>query len=100
MAEVLKAARSVAARYPRGLRRRLAFLVVGDVLLLGFVLSFAARNAETTVGKELVRFGNNVAPLLLAGIGLTGIVFTGSIDLSIGAIVVAGTVSESVMRTA
>jgi len=71
----------------------MAFLIVGDLLLLAFVLSFAARNPETTVWRETVRLGSNVAPILLAGIGLTGIIYTGSIDLSIGAIVaVAGTV--------
>src|SRR5207249_2844071 len=35
----------------------------------------------------------NVAPVILAGLGLTGIIYTGAIDLSIGSIlVVAGTV--------
>src|SRR5262249_26248268 len=35
----------------------------------------------------------NVAPIVLAGLGLTGIIFTGAIDLSIASIiVVAGTV--------
>lgn len=81
------------SRYPRSLRRRILFLIVGDLLLLGFVLSFAARNSESSMLRELTSIGNNAAPVLLAGIGLTGIVYTGAIDLSIGAIVaVAGTV--------
>jgi ribose/xylose/arabinose/galactoside ABC-type transport system permease subunit len=41
----------------------------------------------------VVRAGPNVAPIILAGIGLTGVIFTGAIDLSISSIVVvAGTV--------
>lgn len=81
------------SRYPRSLRRRILFLIIGDVLLLSFVLSFAARNPESSVTREFLSIANNAAPVLLAGIGLTGIVFTGAIDLSIGAILaVAGTV--------
>ncbi|MGE3314095.1 MAG: ABC transporter permease [Planctomycetaceae bacterium] len=81
------------SRYPRSLRRRILFLIVGDALLLAFVLSFAARNPDSTVLREMTSIANNAAPVLLAGLGLTGIVFTGAIDLSIGAILaVAGTV--------
>jgi ribose/xylose/arabinose/galactoside ABC-type transport system permease subunit len=81
------------SRYPKSLRRRIAFLIVGDLLLLAFVLSFAARNPESSVLREATSIANNAAPVLLAGIGLTGIVYTGAIDLSIGAILaVAGTV--------
>lgn len=84
---------AISSRYPRSLRRRILFLVAGDVLLLGFVLSFAAKNPQTTVLREAVSVGNNAAPMLLAGLGLTGIVYCGAIDLSIGSIIaVAGTV--------
>ncbi len=93
MASDRNTSRTILSRYARGLRWRMLFLLVGNLLLGGFILSFAARNPGTTVPRELLRVGNNVAPTLLAGIGLTGIIFTGSIDLSIGAIiVVAGTV--------
>lgn len=75
----------------RFLRQRLFFLVAGNaVLLLAIALLIKEGGSFWEV---LYRAGPNVAPILLAGLGLTGIIFTGAIDLSIGSIiVVAGTV--------
>lgn len=85
--------RLTASRYSRGLRWRLWFLAAGNALLLGYIYWFTLRDGKASFGDELARFGPNVAPTILAGLGLTGVIFTGAIDLSIGGIiVVAGTV--------
>ncbi len=73
------------------LRQRLIFLAVGNVALL---LAIAATMKQGGSFLEvLARCGPNVAPVILAGLGMTGIICTGAIDLSIASIiVVAGTV--------
>jgi ribose/xylose/arabinose/galactoside ABC-type transport system permease subunit len=69
----------------------LLFLAVGDVACL-LVIYFLLRQGASF--RDVLESGAvNVAPTLLAGLGMTGIVCAGAIDLSIGAIIaVAGTV--------
>ena len=78
-------------RLARSLRQRLLFLLAGNVLLLaGIALTIKQGGSFSEV---LTRCGPNVAPVILAGLGLTGIIYAGAIDLSIASIiVVAGTV--------
>ena len=74
------------------LRHRLWFLAAGNLVLLAFLYSYTLRYEQASFLNELSRLGPNVAPRILAGIGLTGVIFVGAIDLSIGSIVVvAGT---------
>lgn len=78
-------------RLSPALQRRLLFLTIGNVVLLGAIYSLLGEGASFL--NVLTRSGPNVAPHVLAGLGLTGIICAGAIDLSIGAIiVVAGTV--------
>jgi simple sugar transport system permease protein len=78
-------------RLSRFLRTRLLVLLAGNALLL---LAIAALLKQGGSFREvLAQCGPNVAPVILAGCGLTGVIFTGAIDLSIASIVVmAGTV--------
>jgi ribose/xylose/arabinose/galactoside ABC-type transport system permease subunit len=77
--------------YSRFLVQRLVFLFVGNLLLL-LAIRLLLR-AGGSFADVLKRCGPDVAPVILAGLGMTGIIFTGAIDLSIGSvIVVAGTV--------
>lgn len=76
---------------PRTLIYRLLFLLVGNVVLLGMIRWFLKEGGSFS--QVLSRAGPDCAPTILAGLGMTAIVFTGSIDLSIGGIIaVAGTV--------
>lgn len=92
--QTMTAPRSLlSSRLARSLRNRLIFLVAGNLLLLTAIFFYTFRLEQASFTQELVQFGPSAAPSILAGIGLTGIVFTGAIDLSIGAIIVmAGTV--------
>ncbi len=73
------------------LRQRLLFLLAGNVVLLVAIAVAMKQGGSFT--EVLARCGPNVAPVVLAGLGMTGIIFTGAIDLSIASIiVVAGTV--------
>lgn len=72
---------------------RLMLLTAGNLLLLAYIFACTLRHAGASFTEELSRLGPNLAPYVLAGLGLTGVIFTGAIDLSIGGIiVVAGTV--------
>jgi ribose/xylose/arabinose/galactoside ABC-type transport system permease subunit len=76
---------------PKSVRRRITFLVVADLTILAFI-AWRASASETSFADEAARMVPNVAPTVLAGLGLTGIICCGAIDLSIGSIVgVAGT---------
>lgn len=76
---------------PAAQRRRLGFLAAGNALLL--LLIFALLRPGASFADVLLRAGPDVAPVLLAGLGMTAIVFTGAIDLSVGSVVVlSGTV--------
>jgi ribose/xylose/arabinose/galactoside ABC-type transport system permease subunit len=71
--------------------QRLLFLLAGNVLLLAAIA--LTLKPGGSFSEVLTRCGPNVAPVLLAGLGLTGIICTGAIDLSIASIIaVAGTV--------
>lgn len=73
------------------LRQRAVLLLIGNFLLL-LLISLSIQQGGS-FGEVLARSGPNVAPVVLAGLGLTGIIFTGAIDLSISSIiVVSGTV--------
>jgi hypothetical protein len=62
-------------------RNRVVLLLVGNLALLGYILWRTSQTAEASFGGELERAASNDAPYVLAGFGLTGIVFTGAIDL-------------------
>lgn len=79
------------SRFSRFLQRRLWLLFVGNLLLLLLIRCLIKQGGSFY--DVLARSSPNVAPVILAGLGMTGIVFTGAIDLSIASIVVlAGTV--------
>src|SRR4051812_44544636 len=78
-------------RMSKSVRRRIEFLLDANVLLVGFL--WARTGGGAAYWDELSRIPINVAPVALAGVGLTGIVCCGAMDLSIGSILgVAGTV--------
>jgi ribose/xylose/arabinose/galactoside ABC-type transport system permease subunit len=79
------------SHYSRFLVQRLIFLLAGNLLLLlAICMSLKEGGSFANVLK---RCGPDVAPVILAGLGMTGIIFAGAIDLSIASIVVvAGTV--------
>ena len=76
-------------------RRRLMWLVAGNVSLLLVIFAcllpgdtFAG--ALSRLGTVLVDTPRNMAPEMLAAIGLTAIIWTGAIDLSIGSVLAVG----------
>jgi ribose/xylose/arabinose/galactoside ABC-type transport system permease subunit len=78
-------------RLPRSLRQRLLFLLAGNAALLAAIALTMKQGAS--FAEVLARCGPNIAPGVLAGFGLTGIICAGAIDLSIASIIVmAGTV--------
>lgn len=78
-------------RISHSLRQRWLFLAVGNLALLAFI-AIMLRDAGS-FGQALARAGPNVAPIVLAALGMTGLVYCGAIDLSVGSIVaVAGSV--------
>jgi ribose/xylose/arabinose/galactoside ABC-type transport system permease subunit len=84
--------RSFWRRMPKSVRRRIVFLVAADLLLLGFIWSKAAASGAS-FADEAGRMAPNVAPMILAALGQTGIICCGALDLSVGSILaVAGTV--------
>jgi ribose/xylose/arabinose/galactoside ABC-type transport system permease subunit len=81
----------IRSRLSHSLKQRLIFLLMGNTLLLAAIFLLIKRGGS--FGEVLRHAGPNVAPVILAGLGMTGIIFTGAIDLSIASIVVmAGTV--------
>jgi simple sugar transport system permease protein len=81
----------VFSRMGRSVRRRLGFLLAGNLILLAAI--WIMLKAGSSFGEVLARIGPDVAPVTLAGFALTGIIFTGAIDLSIAsALALAGTV--------
>lgn len=73
-------------QFPLSVRRRLAFLILGNLILLGYIF-YSTQQRETSFLKVLTSMGPNVAPVVLASLGMTGLIFCGTIDLSIGAII-------------
>ena len=69
----------------RPVRRRLAFLFAGNLVLL--IVIFALLQEGSSFGSILVRIAPDIAPAALAGFALTGIIFTGAIDLSIASMI-------------
>ena len=73
------------------LRQRLWVLLCGNLVLLAAIRLLIKQGGSFR--DVLSHAGPNIAPVALAGLGLTGIIFTGAIDLSIASIIaVAGTV--------
>lgn len=78
-------------RISRPIVQRLVVLLMGTIILLT-VIGLLIKEGGSFF-EVLARAGPNVAPTVLAALALTGIIFTGAIDLSIASmIVVAGTV--------
>ncbi len=78
-------------RLSRSLGQRLLLLALGIVVLLGLI--GICLKPGSSFAEVLKRAGPNVAPTLIAGLGMTCIIYTGAIDLSIASIVaVAGSV--------
>jgi ribose/xylose/arabinose/galactoside ABC-type transport system permease subunit len=69
----------------RSVRRRIAFLVASNLLLL--IVIFAFLKEGSSFASILARTGPDIAPAALAGFALTGIIFTGAIDLSIASMI-------------
>lgn len=75
----------------RSLRRRILFLLGGNLFLLLLIALMLKEGSSFT--EVLTRSGGDVAPVVLAGLGMTGIIAVGAIDLSIASVIaVAGTV--------
>jgi ribose/xylose/arabinose/galactoside ABC-type transport system permease subunit len=78
-------------RLPPAVRQRIVFLLAGNVVLLAVIWLLLKEGGS--FGSVLRRAGPDLAATLIAGLGLTGIIFTGAIDLSIASIMaVAATV--------
>ena len=74
----------------KSVQRRLAFLIAGNGLLL-LVIWFSLKPGSSFT-QVLARTPADIAPVTLAAFALTGIVFTGAIDLSIASLIaLAGT---------
>ena len=69
----------------RSVRRRLAFLLAGNLILL--IVIFALLKEGSSFASILARLGPDIAPAALAAFALTGIIFTGAIDLSIASMI-------------
>lgn len=75
----------------RPVRRRLAFLFAGNLILLFTIFALLKEGSSFT--EILGRIGPDIAPAALAAFALTGIIFTGAIDLSIASMIaLAGTI--------
>ncbi|MEO1995931.1 MAG: hypothetical protein ABGZ17_11715, partial [Planctomycetaceae bacterium] len=84
---------AVLQRMLPGLRVRILVLLAGNLALLAYLFIYSLTHNNVSFATELTQMGPNLAPLLLAGIGLTFVITTGAIDLSIGGqIAMAGTV--------
>ena len=70
---------------PRPLIYRLIFLFCGNLVLLLLIRLLLKEGASFS--QVLSRAGPDCAPTILAGLGMTGIILTGAIDLSIAGIV-------------
>lgn len=68
--------------------RRVKYLAVANVLLLLVIWCLLKEGASFS--NVLARCLTDTAPVLLAALGLTAIIFTGAIDLSIGSVLALG----------
>jgi ribose/xylose/arabinose/galactoside ABC-type transport system permease subunit len=81
------------SRMPYALRYRLIFLLLGNLFLLGYIYQYTLNHEGSSFQTVISKISPDMAPRLLAGIAMTGILYIGAIDLSVGAmIVMAGTV--------
>lgn len=79
------------SRYSRSLRQRLLFLLLGNGALLLTIFCLIKKGGS--FATVLRQASPNVAPVALAALGLTGIIFCGAIDLSIASLIaLAGSV--------
>ena len=69
----------------RSVRRRIAFLIASNLILLIVIFAFLKEGSSLT--SILSRIAPDIAPAALAGFALTGIIFTGAIDLSIASMI-------------
>jgi simple sugar transport system permease protein len=76
---------AVFSRIGKGVRRRLVFLLAGNALLLCII--WLSLKPGSSFAQVIVRIPADIAPVTLAGFALTGIVFTGAIDLSIASLI-------------
>ncbi|MAT14007.1 MAG: hypothetical protein CMJ46_01910 [Planctomyces sp.] len=84
-------ARLIYRLFPSAVRQRILFLLIGNLVLLGY-LFFAAWERNSSFWNELSSIAPNIAPQVLGAFALTGLIYCGAIDLSIGSIIaVAGT---------
>ena len=67
------------------LRRRAAFLLAGNAALLAWI--WAILEEGGSFGRVIETAASSCAPTVVAGLGLTGIIASGAIDLSIGSII-------------
>ena len=75
----------------RTVQGRLVFLAAGNLILL--LAIFLLLKEGSSFAVVLARVGPDIAPIALAGFALTGIVYAGAIDLSVGSmLVLAGTI--------
>ena len=78
-------------RLPPGVRRRLAFLLGANLLLLLSIFLLVKEGGSFS--RMLLQSTSDIAPIALAAFALTGIIFTGSIDLSISSVIaLSGTI--------
>lgn len=81
----------IGGRMPLSVARRIGFLIAGNLILLLVIRGLLKEGASFSL--VLVRTGPDLAPVVLASLGMTAIILTGAIDLSIASIIaVAGTV--------
>ncbi len=80
-------------RNAASIRQRILFLLIGNCVLLGFIYARSIQTEGVSFLSEVALIPVALAPVVIAGLGLTGIIYAGGIDLSISTIiVVAGTV--------
>jgi ribose/xylose/arabinose/galactoside ABC-type transport system permease subunit len=78
-------------RMPSAVAHRIIFLLAGNVILLAAIWFLLKEGGS--FGAVLRKAGPDLAPVLLAGLALTGVILTGAIDLSIASIIaVAATI--------
>jgi simple sugar transport system permease protein len=78
-------------RMQTGVRRRLLFLLAGNCILFASIALLL--KSGSSLWDVFSRVPAEIAPVALAGYALTGIVFTGAIDLSIASIIaLSGTI--------
>ncbi len=83
------------ARATAIVRRRMLWLVAGNIFLLGFILACLLpgdtwAGALARLGTVVADTPRNIAPEMLAAVGLSAIIWTGAIDLSIGSVMAVG----------